>query len=123
HVLRGTATYIHRHPEAIRPSAPAPRPSLHDRMERLNVRVMELPDKLHRDFFAVLEASKRKYLSSRIIVWTAALTVLAMLGGLAALSHRWVLYPVRLLHRGVRRVAGGSFDYKIVLRTGDEMQA
>src|SRR4029450_6303415 len=35
---------------------------------------------------------------------------------------RWVLYPVRLLHRGVRRVARGSFDYKIDLRSGDEMQ-
>ena len=46
-----------------------------------------------------------------------------MLCGLAALFHRWVLYPVRLLQRGVRRVARGSFDYKIDLKTGDEMQA
>ena len=33
-----------------------------------------------------------------------------------------MLYPVRLLQRGVRRVARGSFDYKIELNTGDEMQ-
>jgi signal transduction histidine kinase len=46
-----------------------------------------------------------------------------MLCGLAALFNRWVLYPVRLLQRGVRRVARGAFDYKIDLRTGDEMQA
>ena len=48
--------------------------------------------------------------------------VLAMLCGLMLLFHRWVLYPVRLLQRGVRRVARGSFDYKIELNTGDEMQ-
>jgi two-component system NtrC family sensor kinase len=125
YVLRGTPTYLSRHPEAIGPaSGPLRRKlSLKERSERLNQRVMELPDKLHRDFFAVLEVSKRKYQSSRIIVWTSALTVLAMLCGLAALFHRWVLYPVRLLHRGVRRVARGAFDYKIELTTGDEMQA
>ncbi len=46
-----------------------------------------------------------------------------MLIGLAVLFNRWVLYPVRLLQRGVRRVARGSFDYSIELTTGDEMQA
>jgi signal transduction histidine kinase len=55
-------------------------------------------------------------------VLTSALMVLAMLCGLMVLFHRWVLYPVRLLQRGVRRVARGSFDYKIELNTGDEMQ-
>ena len=58
-----------------------------------------------------------------VIVWLAALAVLAMLIALAVLFNRWVLYPVRLLHRGVRRVARGSFDYSIELNTGDEMQA
>ena len=47
-----------------------------------------------------------------------ALMVLAMLCGLMLLFHRWVLYPVRLLQRGVRRVAWGSFDYKIELSIG-----
>ena len=43
-----------------------------------------------------------------MIVWTSALAVLAMLCGLAALFHRWVLYPVRLLQRGrASRGAGG----------------
>ena len=55
---------------------------------------------LHRDFYAVLLMSQRQYQTSRVIVWTSALTVLAMLCGLAALFHRWVLYPVRLLQRG-----------------------
>jgi signal transduction histidine kinase len=122
--LPGTVTYLQRHPEAQPPIvARAGGPSiLTQRIARLNQRVMELPDILHRDFYAVLLMSKGQYQTSRVIVWTSALAVLAMLCALAALFHRWVLYPVRLLQRGVRRVARGGFDYKIELKTGDEMQ-
>ena len=116
-MLPGTSVYLARHPEnrqaAIGRDA---------RIERLKHRVMDLPDKLHHDFYQVLLVSQRQYQASRVIVWTSALMVLAMLIGLAALFHRWVLYPVRLLQRGVRRVARGAFDYKIELATGDEMQ-
>jgi two-component system, NtrC family, sensor kinase len=115
--LPDTALYLSRHPEVLRGAS-----GLDARIDRLNRRVMELPDKLHRDFYAILLMSQRQYQVSRVIVWTSALTVLAMLCGLAALFHRWVLYPVRLLQRGVRRVARGAFDYKIDLETGDEMQ-
>jgi signal transduction histidine kinase len=48
--------------------------------------------------------------------------VLGMLCGLTFLLHRWVLSPVRLLQRGVRHVARGSFGYKINLQSADEMQ-
>ena len=84
---------------------------------------MQLPTKLHGDVYAILLNSRRQYEAGRVIVWVAALAVLAMLIGLAVLFNRWVLYPIRLLQRGVRRVARGSFDYSIELNTGDEMQA
>jgi signal transduction histidine kinase len=119
-LLPGTKYYIDNKPEELPPVKPAT--SLEGRIERLNHTVMLLPKKLHQDFFQVLQASLGQYQASRIIVWTSALMVLAMLWGLATLFHRWVLYPVRLLQRGVRRVARGSFDYKIELKTGDEMQ-
>ncbi|MHC5541676.1 sensor histidine kinase, partial [Singulisphaera rosea] len=120
----GTSTYLHRHPEKQPPlkARSSSDSTLNMRIERLNQRVMELPDILHQDLYSVLLMSKGQYQTSRVIVWTSALTVLAMLCGLAALFHRWVLYPVRLLQRGVRRVARGGFDYKIDLKTGDEMQ-
>jgi two-component system NtrC family sensor kinase len=118
-MLPGTARYLREHPESI----PLEIDNLASRINRLNERVMSLPEILHRDFFEVLKMSKSQYESSRVIVWTSALAVIAMLCGLAALFHRWVLYPVRLLQRGVRRVARGSFDYHIELTTGDEMQA
>jgi signal transduction histidine kinase len=124
-VLLGTAVFLSRHPEALAMSGDGPGDDvdLPARIERLNHRAMELPGVLHREFYEVIQKSKRQYQVSRVIVWVSALTVLGMLCGLAALFHRWVLYPVRLLQHGVRRVARGSFDYTIDLATGDEMQA
>jgi two-component system, NtrC family, sensor kinase len=116
----GTSTYMKNHPD---PPATGTSSVLAARLERLGERAKRLPNKLFLSYFNLLEQSKKHYQSSRIIVWTSALAVLAMLMGLAALFHRWVLYPVRLLQRGVRRVARGSFDYHIQLKTGDEMQA
>jgi two-component system NtrC family sensor kinase len=120
-----TRVYLERHPaENLASVGPWDGEALLEtRLQRLNHSAARLPDMLHRDFLAVLEASKRHYESSRVIVWSSALAVLAMLLALARLVRRWVLYPVRLLQRGVRRVARGQFDYRIDLDTGDEMQA
>ncbi|MDG3003301.1 sensor histidine kinase [Paludisphaera mucosa] len=119
-VLHGTSYFIKEHPEMLPQLEQAD--DLASHIERLKHIVMLLPKELHEDFFEILSMSKTQYQASRVIVWTSALMVLAMLCGLMALFHRWVLNPVRLLQRGVRRVAKGSFDYKIDLNSGDEMQ-
>ncbi|HZW32547.1 MAG TPA: HAMP domain-containing protein, partial [Isosphaeraceae bacterium] len=95
---------------------------LEARIERLYENVSQLPKKLYLDFWTVLQMSQGQYQTSRIIVWTSAVMVLGMLYGLTRLFNRWVLSPVRMLQRGVRHVARGSFDYKINLHSGDEMQ-
>ncbi|WP_165073978.1 sensor histidine kinase [Paludisphaera rhizosphaerae] len=119
-MLLGTTYFIAQHPEMLPQLEPAV--DLPSRIERLKHIVMLLPKELHEDFFEILSMSKMQYQASRVIVWTASLIVLAMLCGLMALFQRWVLNPVRLLQRGVRRVARGSFDYKIDLNSGDEME-
>ena len=123
-VLPGTSVWLRRHPEVLAEAGGAPdeEVGVAARIERVNHRAMELPGILHRELYDVLVKSRGQYEASRVIVWVSALTVLAMLCALAALFHRWVLYPIRLLQRGVRRVARGAFDYKIDLTTGDEMQ-
>lgn len=118
--LPGTTYYITKHPEMLPRIEPAT--DLKQRIDRVNHTVMLLPKELFGDFNDVLQLSRGQYSTSRAIVWTSALMVLGMLCGLMLLFHRWVLYPVRLLQRGVRRVARGSFDYKIELNSGDEMQ-
>jgi signal transduction histidine kinase len=124
-IIPRTSIYLKRHPDKDLANAPGKDPDamLEARLNRLNRSAVDLTKGLYGDFLAVLELSKHQYHSSRLIVWSAALAVMAMLCGLAALFHRWVLYPVRLLQRGVRRVARGQFDYRIELSTGDEMQA
>jgi two-component system, NtrC family, sensor kinase len=119
-LLPGTKYYVEQHPELLPQVKPAT--GLPSRIERLNETVMQLPKRLYEDFWAVLQMSQKQYQTSRIIVWISSLMVLGMLCGLMLLFHRWVLFPLRLLQRGVRHVARGSFDYKIDLRSGDEMQ-
>jgi two-component system, NtrC family, sensor kinase len=97
-------------------------PGLKSRIERLYQMGHQLPKKLHEDFWSVLQMSKGQYQTSRIIVWVSAIMVLGMLCALTVLFNRWVLSPVRMLQRGVRHVARGSFNYKINLKSGDEMQ-
>ncbi len=118
--LPGTEYYVERHPELLPPVKPAT--GLQSRIERLNDTVMQLPKRLYEDFWAVLKMSQNQYHVGRIIVWVSSLMVLGMLCGLTMLFHRWVLLPLRLLQRGVRHVARGSFNYKIDLKSGDEMQ-
>ncbi|WP_165229832.1 sensor histidine kinase [Aquisphaera insulae] len=119
-ILPGTTYYVKERPDLLPQIEPAT--DLKSRLARLNRTVMLLPKELFGDFNDILVLSKGQYLTSRAIVWTSALMVMAMLAVLMLLFHHWVLYPVRLLQRGVRRVARGSFDYKIELNTGDEMQ-
>jgi signal transduction histidine kinase len=119
-LLPGTAYWITQHPEQLPQVRPAT--GLKARIERLHDTVMQLPRKLFADFWSVLKISQAQYQTSRVIVWISSLMVLGMLYGLMRLFHLWVLAPLRLLQRGVRHVARGSFDYKINLRSGDEMQ-
>ena len=115
--LPGTPIWVGLNPEITNP-VPIPQ-----RIDRLFHRVMQIPHKLYGDVYSITLNSRRQYETSRVIVWLAALAVIAILIALAVLFNRWVLYPIRLLQRGVRRVARGSFDYSIELNTGDEMQA
>jgi two-component system, NtrC family, sensor kinase len=112
-----TPTWAGLNPEITQPV------SIQVRIDRIFHRVMQIPQKLYGDVYSITLNSRRQYETSRIIVWMAALAVMAILIGLAVLFNRWVLYPIRLLQRGVRRVARGSFDYSIELDSGDEMQA
>ncbi len=113
----GTTIYV---PDLLSKFKPAD--DIKSRIERLYDTVSQLPRKLYQDFWNVLQLSQGQYHTSRIIVWSSAFMVVGMLCGLTTLVHRWVLFPVRMLQRGVRHVAWGSFDYKINLKSGDEMQ-
>jgi two-component system, NtrC family, sensor kinase len=118
-ILPGTSVYV-----KFLQTLPTVRPAsgIKERVDRLHETVMQLPRKLFRDSWSVLTQSQMKYATSRLIVWISAVMVLGMLCGLMFLFQRWVVFPLRVLQRGVRHVARGSFGYKINLQSGDEMQ-
>jgi two-component system, NtrC family, sensor kinase len=124
-LLPGTKYYLDEHPELLPPLLPPFKhvSSLAERIDRLNdAAVIQIPKRLYDDFWSVLKMSQLQYQTARVIVWTSSLMVLGLLYGLMMLFRRWVLAPLQLLKRGVRDVAMGSFDYKLALRSGDEMQ-
>jgi two-component system NtrC family sensor kinase len=125
HALLGTPGYLNNNPDVAdaHKAVPDRLADLRTRIARVDKWAKHLPTMLHKDLWEVLVASRHQYEAARVIVWTSAFLVLAMLIGLTGLLHRWIIYPIRLLERGVRRVARGSFDDRIVLATGDEMQA
>ncbi|MDX2036233.1 MAG: ATP-binding protein [Isosphaeraceae bacterium] len=118
--LNGTLKYITDRPALMRAHSEA---DLEMRIVRLNHTVMQLPDKLHRDFYDVLLDSKAHYEASSFIVWVTAPIVLGLLVGVTVMLYRWIVLPIRRLEQGVRRVARGSFDERITLDTGDELEA
>ena len=69
----------------------------------------------------ILMNAKRDYRLHRwMIVWTSTVTVVLFLA-LGWYGYSGVLSPLKKLHQGARRVALGDFDYRLELKTHDEM--
>jgi signal transduction histidine kinase len=68
-----------------------------------------------------LEQARSNYRWHLGFVIGAGCAALAMLLGLVHRAHKWVIRPIRDLHQGARRVADGDFNYRLRLRTEDEM--
>ncbi|MGE5194289.1 MAG: sensor histidine kinase [Deltaproteobacteria bacterium] len=68
-----------------------------------------------------LEHAKDVYLSSVVAVWAASAVVLVLFLGLLRSGYVWIFDPLRKLHQGARRVAQGDFNYRVTLKTRDEM--
>lgn len=68
-----------------------------------------------------LDAARTNYQWHLWFVWTAGAATLALLLNLVHRANRWVVHPIRELHLGARRIAEGDFDYRLEIRTNDEM--
>jgi len=67
------------------------------------------------DAFSVIAAIQQQV----ILFSVGTILVVAFLGWLVG---RRILIPLGLLSRGAQKIGGGDFDYKIQVRTGDELQ-
>lgn len=68
-----------------------------------------------------LDQARSNYRWHLGFVISAGCAAAAMLLGLVHRANKWVIRPIRDLHQGARRVADGDFDYRLKLRTDDEM--
>jgi signal transduction histidine kinase len=70
-----------------------------------------------------LEAARSEYRWYLSVVWVTSLLAISLFLGLAWSGYRWVVTPIRALHRGACRVAAGDFDYRLEVRTNDEISS
>ena len=124
--LPGTAGFLHDNPKVAATYTPIPdrADDLRLRIDRVNHRVMQLPTMLHKDFYKILVASRGSVRRGpRSSSGPRRELVLAMLFGLTLAPAPLDRPPDPAAGARVRRVAQGSFDGRIALATGDEMQA
>jgi signal transduction histidine kinase len=82
--------------------------------------VEPLPDP-SAELLARVDEAQSNYRWHLGVVISAGCAAAAMLLGLVHRANKWVIRPIRDLHQGARRVADGDFDYRLKLRTDDEM--
>lgn len=68
-----------------------------------------------------IDHAKNVYRSSLVAVWVTSGIVLLLFLGLLRSGYVWIFHPIRQLHQGALRVAHGDFDYRVQLKTRDEM--
>ncbi|MGQ0635120.1 MAG: sensor histidine kinase [Planctomycetaceae bacterium] len=81
---------------------------------------LRLPD-LTGGLSQTLADAEHDYESSLTLVWSASATALVLFLGLLRSGYVGIFHPLRQLHQGALRVAHGDFDYRVQLKTRDEM--
>ena len=91
-----------------------------DEAGRLVTTARQVPD-IVEGMSRSLADARRAYRTSLVAVWLASAIVLVLFLGLLRSGYVWIFDPIRKLHQGARRVALGDFNYRVVLKTRDEM--
>jgi two-component system, NtrC family, sensor kinase len=81
----------------------------------------ELPTYLHDRFTGFAEAERIQYRTMIWGTWVAVALAATIFALFVNLFYRWIFRPLRILIEGSRCVAAGEFDYRIHLRSDDEM--
>jgi two-component system, NtrC family, sensor kinase len=88
-----------------------------DRVEYAAAELDELPDGL-RDR---LKDARHDYRSSMTLIAVCSGVVVLLLASLVRFGWRQIFQPISAMHQGARRVAQGDFDYRITVKSDDEM--
>ena len=91
---------------------------LADRLERLT---NQLVNRAEADMLAGIDASRETYAKSQMLVAAVALASLVLTLVLGHAIFRSVIDPVRIIHHGLNRIAGGDFAQRIEVPNRDEL--
>lgn len=94
---------------------------LNEKLAELQQLTDELPTYLYDRFAGFADSERNQYRTMIVGTWIAAGSAAAIFALVVNLFYRWVFRPLRMLIEGSRCVAAGDFDYRIYLRSEDEM--
>lgn len=81
---------------------------------------VEIPDPVN-GMESSLAQARAVYRTTLVTVGTSASICLVLFLSLLRQGYVWVFDPIRKLHQGALRVANGDLDYRVELKTRDEM--
>jgi two-component system, NtrC family, sensor kinase len=94
---------------------------LREKIETLRELAAELPSHLIDRFHALANEVRTQYRLAITIAWVTTISAAILLAATVLLFHKWIARPLATLVRGSREVAAGKFDYRIQLKSHDEM--
>ena len=80
-----------------------------------------LPNYLHEELRSYAQTMRRQARWLNTIVLVSVVTSTILMGLLIRLAYVWIFKPLGILIDGSRRVAAGTFQYRITLNSNDEM--
>ncbi len=89
--------------------------------EQLQSLVNQLPGHLQQKLGSLAYDVRVQYRTAIVIAWSSLLLALMMLGLFFLMFRKWIVFPLRALFEGSRKVADGNYDFRVHLETGDEM--
>jgi signal transduction histidine kinase len=90
-------------------------------LENLQSLAVDLPSHLHHKLEGFADEVRSRYRTLIVGTWTMSLAAALVFALFVKLFYEWILRPLRILIDGSRQVAAGQFQYRIRLRTNDEM--
>jgi two-component system, NtrC family, sensor kinase len=94
---------------------------LQDQVDAVERGTNDLCDHIYDELHQHINRSRDHYQKAAWVLIPTSIVGLVLVFGLGYSFYAWVFYPIRDLALGVNRVAGGDFDHRIELHSGDEM--
>ncbi len=94
---------------------------LDEQLESVQRLATELPSHLHDRLGGLADDVRAKYRAIILGSWFIGGVAAVLLALFLQLYRQWIFQPIKTLLAGSRRIASGSFEYRIPLETDDEM--